>query len=84
MKKSPPASRSAAIMLVESVIWIAATFLVRARLDQAAARWQIAAPWLILLKIGVVFGLIAIAVALHSLLFRWLARWGVIPAERQE
>jgi hypothetical protein len=84
MKKASPISRSNAIILAESIVWIIITFFTRSRLDLLAARWQLAEVWVFLLKIGVVLALIAIAVALHGVLFRWLARLGVIPAEEKK
>jgi hypothetical protein len=84
LMKKAPFSRANAMILVESLVWIFITVYVRSQLDQAAARWQIADVWVFLLKIGVVLGLIAVAVWLHGLLYRWLVRRGILPAERQE
>jgi hypothetical protein len=82
--KKPVSSRSTTIILIESFVWIILTFLARLLLEQAAARWQVGEPWLFLLKIGAVLGLIALALFLHGVVFRWLARRGILPPERQD
>ncbi len=71
-------------MLIESIVWIVITFLVRAQLDRAAAGWQLSPIWLFLLKIGVVLAMIAIAVTLHGMIFRWLIKKGILAEERAE
>jgi hypothetical protein len=82
--KKKTITRSTAIIFLESFLWIILTYFVRYRLDLAATGWQITEPWLFLLKIGVVLALISIALGLHGLLFRWLARRGIIPDERKD
>ncbi len=82
--KKPASSRASTILIIEAVIWIAVSLYARHLLDLAAAHWNIQSIWLLFLKIGAVLGLIAIAVSLHGLLFRWLARLGWIPPEPAE
>lgn len=84
--KKPANQRSSVIYVLEAVVWIVATFLIRNQVDAIAGRWQIQEPWVLLLKFAVVLALIALAVALHRLLFRWLARAGLIPndSDREE
>jgi hypothetical protein len=76
--------RANMIILIEAVVWIFITLFIRTQMDLAATRLQLAQVWVFLLKIVVVGALIAIALALHGRIFRWLVRRGVLPAERQE
>ncbi len=84
MKKPSSISRSTAIIFIESFLWIFIAFYTRSRLDVLAARWRIAEPWVFLLKMAVVLALIAIAVALHGVLFRWLTKRGILPLEEKK
>ncbi len=75
--------RANTIAIIEAVVWIVVTLLARHQLDILAGLWQIHEPWVTLLKFAAVLALIAVAVALHGLLFRWLARKGFISTEKE-
>ncbi len=75
--------RANTVAIAEAVVWIVVTLLARRQLDILAGLWQIHEPWVTLLKFAAVLALIAVAVALHGLLFRWLARKGFISTEKE-
>jgi hypothetical protein len=84
MNKVPPASRSGIILVIETIVWMALAFYARNLLDQAAAQGQIPEQWLAPLKVGVVVGLVIIALVVHALLFRWLIKRGVVLPEKRD
>lgn len=84
MMKRPSNPRATLIILLESALWIFASLYTRRLLDLAAVQWQIHEPWITLIKIAVVLTLIAIAVALHGLLFRWLKRLGQVQTDPED
>lgn len=80
MKKNA-GTRSNVLLMVEMVIWISASLYARFLLDALAERWSLQPPWPLLMKIVTVLGLIGLALLVHGLLVRWLARAGWLPPE---